>query len=136
MFIVCPHLFSIFNFTEFDRGDMSEIGKVIIYVMSFKVAQSDTERCGSKLKVIFDDLRSRLTDISLEALVFLSSNSPHLHEIDFDDLAKQYLSWAKNTQYKSVLEKDKYGVVKESKVLTRLMEKTKPSILFKKIDKK
>ena len=41
------------DFTEFDRGDMSEIGKVIIYVMSFKVAQSDTERCGSKLKVIF-----------------------------------------------------------------------------------
>ena len=57
--------------------------EVADYMISYMVAQSDTERVGRNMTLTKSANRSSLGDVSFPQLVWLSFNAPPIHQVDF-----------------------------------------------------
>ena len=94
------------------------------YMIALDIKTADVERVGSHMQLIKTKLRTSLHDSTFAALVFLSFNLPHLHEIDLDVLIK---AWKKAGHMLPINRNDA-----ESRVLRRLKSASSATFFLKK----
>jgi hypothetical protein len=97
------------------------------YMIALDIKTADVERVGSHMQLVKggkDARRSSLHNTTYAALVFLSFNLPHLHEIDLDVLIT---AWKKAGH---LLPIHKNGA--ESRVLSRLKSRSSSTFFMKK----